>query len=198
MKVRGESDQKSDAPRPVLGYAVEDPSPNVIVWCRLLAIVMLCVGVERFAALAGYIIFDQFNRSPRVWSETLISVAVCVDWPLMGWYLWSQAPKLAIRLTDDTAPRDPIQRENRIVPNQILTVAVLVVGLYQFNEALPWLASVVISHSGTVHNLGDLPWRDMTIPLVRLGLAALLIIGNRVTVKSLRRLSDGLGEQTIE
>ena len=190
-------DQTSDSPQQVLGYAAADPSPNVIVWCRLLAIVMLFTGVERFAEV-GYFIFDQLHSSRQDWSAILISIAVCLVWPLMGWYLWNHAPKLAIRLTDDTGPRDLAEKENRVVPNQVLTVAVLALGLYQFTEAVPWLASLLIHPHGPAHNLGDLPWQDMIVPLVRLGLAALLIVGNRVTVKSLRRLSDGPAEQDFQ
>jgi hypothetical protein len=40
-----------------------------------------------------------------------------------------------------------------------------------------------------VHSLADLPWAEMADPLVRLGIGALLIFGNRMIGGYLRRVS---------
>jgi len=172
MNIKGDSDVGANAteqiPQQVLSYAVQDPSPNVVVWCRLVAIAMLGMGIERFAELVGYFVMVQRIAARPDYFTALPLIAVCLVWPLLAWYCWSRAPKLAVRLSDDLASSTPTETEGRVIPNQILVVAVLALGLYQFSEAVPTLTSILINHTRTVHNLSQLPWQEMTVPLVRL------------------------------
>ena len=180
-------------PQAVLGYAVSSAPTNIVIWCRLLAIGMLGYGVERIATIAIFLI-GELMGSPGPGRFDLVSFvgtcAVCLIWPLMAWYCWARAPQLALRISNGAAADSIGPSSTSHGGNEILCVALLTLGAYQLSEAMPTLATVFILSFRRIHDLSDLPWRDMTVPLVRSGLGALLIFGNHKVLAYLRKMSQ--------
>jgi hypothetical protein len=178
-------------PQPVLGYAINSSPSNMIIWCRLLAIGMLGIAIERFASFAGYLFLVMSSGMRHPWIYVLSTGAMCVVWPLIAWYCWAQAPRLAARIarsaTSDQSEGQPAQVPAQVVCEQMLCVGLLVLAIYQFADAIPELISVLINREGAFHNLSDLPWKVLTAPLVRLGIGAFLICGNHKLILHLRR-----------
>jgi hypothetical protein len=184
------SNQPAENPQPVLGYALHKPSANVIVWCRLLAVAMFAYGIEQFVSLSGYLLLQLSQGATVRFNIAMQGAAVIVVWPVLGWYCWSHAPDLAMRVSRGTSDDDVDESDRSQKSDDLLTVALMTLGVYQFVEGLPLLV-LRLSQSGhrISHSLADLPWADMADPLVRLAIGALLIFGNRISARCVRTLS---------
>jgi len=178
-------------PQPVLGYADHDAPQNVVVWCRLLAIGMLGLGLERVLTMLGYVLSATVGFARTNWGYVGVSSLVFVGWPLLARYLWICAPQLAVRIARGTSSDISSDAEACRRGNELLSVGLMVLGLYQLTEALPYLAIMIQGHSVPFHNLGDLPWIQMSPTMIRLAVGGLLVFANHKIVPYLRRLSDG-------
>jgi hypothetical protein len=176
------STENEEAPRQVLGYSNQAPSPNIVIWCRLLAIGMLALGIERFAELLTYAFVGNRYRMTYV----VMSLAVATLWPAIAWYCWVQAPVLAMRISRGSATSTGA--ENTDVSTEILSVSLLVLGVYEVMESLSFV-TMIVPVGQSFHNLSDLPWGGMFGPLLRLAIGLALIFRNHVATAYLRRVS---------
>jgi hypothetical protein len=80
------TDSTEESPQPVLAYAVPQAMPVAVVLCRLLAIVMAGMGIERFLEFFGILAFQQpFLPSTRNFFGPAVFVfAFCLVWPLLA------------------------------------------------------------------------------------------------------------------
>lgn len=74
-----------------------------------------------------------------------------------------------------------------IVWCRLFALGLVAVGLYQISESIPYVASHILNHQGSFHDLSDLPWGPMIPSLVRLGFGIVFIVFNRGIVAYLQR-----------
>src|ERR1700680_3546209 len=94
-------DLTSPVAHPVLPYSQHDAPQNVVVWCRLLAIIMFAVGVERLIFI-GMTLFSIFSSMRQSQLTPLVAWLLLWFWPLCGLLLWIYAPVLARRVSRGT------------------------------------------------------------------------------------------------
>ena len=184
-----ESSNSQGIPQPVLAYAQHKASPIVIVWCRLLALVMFGYGIEQVTSFVGYLLLELSRGMRLQFDISLESAVVAAVWPVLGWYCWSHAPELAERIVRGSAADTQDDPARSHTGDEILSSALLTLGAYEFVEGIPLLVRSLSRSQKVVHSLADLPWAEMADPLVRLGIGALLIFGNRMIGGYLRRVS---------
>jgi hypothetical protein len=170
-----------------LSYAPVLPPQNVVVWCRLLAIGLLAMGIERVITAGVFLIMDFTGGMGRIASlpYALEMVSMALVWPVMAWICWSRAPQLAIKITRGTHAETSTDAA-KIRVNEILSVSLLVLGLYEVGEAIPLLKIIFGLTFASIVNLSYLPWKEFAGPLARLGFGTFLIFRNHWTVARLR------------
>ena len=165
-------------PQPVLSYAAQ-PTPWVVaIWCRVAAVVLMALGLERVAGSLAYDIYGlSGGRPPNVLYLFAYTLSTLVQ-PVFAWICWRRAPYLAMRMTHDLQVE--VQTHTLAGSKYLVHVALLLIGVYQLSEALPnMVIRLQTVQLGRIHNLSNLPWGELAMPLMRVCIGLLLIILNR-------------------
>jgi hypothetical protein len=105
----------------------------------------------------------------------------------MAWICWSRAPQLAIKISRGTHVETSTDTA-KIRVNEILSVSLSVLGVYEVGEAIQLLNIIFNINFAAVINLSYLPWHQLAEPLARLAFGTFLIFGNHRIVARLRSI----------
>jgi hypothetical protein len=185
------AEQEDQVPS-VLPYSTAPvASSSAVVWCRLLALVMLGWGAQTAITTLVEIVDYLFRRPLDVRQSIVIAIALFVPitvWFFLGWYCWSKAPALAARMardhSEDLSPRG-------MSADELLMTAIIGVGIYLLTGGLPAFAEYFYEISMTPR-MGMVPFNyygGIIGAIVRSALGLWLILGTRGIATIIRRHS---------
>jgi len=65
-----------------------------------------------------------------------------------------------------------------------------VLGVYEVNESIAPITSIILRTHRVIHNLSDLDWTALAGPLIRCALGIVLIVGNRKVTAYLKTWTE--------
>jgi hypothetical protein len=186
------AEQENQSPM-VLPYS---PGPvasaSAVVWCRLLAVVMLGWGVQSaIEALAQMIDFLPRSAFSAV-TMALYGVGSALPasiWLILGWYCWAKAPLVADRMARDRTENLWPQGMNA---DELLATMTMGIGIYMLTGGLPAVAQYLFESFTRVQS-GIGPFNNFYGRIVgasiRCALGLWLILGTRGILTIIRRHS---------
>jgi hypothetical protein len=168
-------------------------SASAVVWCRLLAVVMLGWGAQTaivaLAQLVDFLPRSSFNASTIV--EYGIGLALpTIVWLILGWYCWAKAPVIANRMARDRAEQN--LSPHGMNPDELLATLTMGIGIYMLANGLPTVAQYSYDVFGRVRNgLGPFTnyYGGIVGAVIRCALGLWLILRTRGIVTIIRRHS---------
>lgn len=167
-------------------------SASAVVWCRLLALVMLGWGVQSaIEALAQMIDFLPRSAFGGM-TMALYGVGSALPasiWLILGWYCWVKAPLVADRMARDRTENLSPQGMNA---DELLATMMIGIGIYMLTGGLPMVGQYLFESLYRVQN-GIGPFNNfygrIVGAIIRCALGLWLILGTRGILTIIRRHS---------
>jgi hypothetical protein len=179
----------SEGETPALGYATPSaPSEQVVIWCRILALLMLAFGVISLSRSMVLFVAGLFGHPSfiELVASTLFGGNLDgIVWLLLVWYCWRKAPRIATRIAPG---QHPPASQGGASSDELLHTVTIGIGMYLLFDGLPSLGGLIYRF---IEGMRAASFTGITMetfipPVIRCGVGLWLILGTRGIVQLVR------------
>jgi hypothetical protein len=173
----------------MLGYATPSaPSELVVIWCRILALLMLAFGVISLSRSMMLFATGMLSHADFINLVTSALFGGNLDgivWLLMAWYCWRKAPKLATRIAPGQHPKATLGGASS---DELLHTITIGIGMYLLFDGMPSLGGLAYRF---IEGMRAASFTGITVqtfipPIIRCGVGLWLILRTRGVVQLVR------------